>query len=91
MNPGDCYDRVRYSLSDEGGVLRFKAFDIVDTPDCRHIVDMLREHLVGRPLSEVDLDYLRELTCEGNGACMRTAIRVVEESQHLFARQRNDG
>jgi hypothetical protein len=91
MIPEDCYNKVRYSINDESGVLRFKEFDIVDPPDCHDFVEVLRRYLVGRPLADVDLNYLRELKCKGNAECMRTAIRVVEESRHLCAPYCEDG
>ena len=86
MSSGDCFDKVRFSLSDESGVLRFQTFDIVGGSDSCEIVEMLQEYLVGRPLTDVDVDYLRGLRCGGNGECVRATIRTVEEYQQLFVR-----
>ena len=87
MNPGDCINKVRFSLNDDTGVLRFEAFDIVDLPDSCERVEELQEYLVGRPLADVDMDYLRGLRCSGDGECMRAAVRMVQEYQRLFARK----
>ena len=86
MYPKGCRNKIRYSLSDASGVLRFKAFDIVDAPECGDMREMLCKYLVGRPLVDVDVDYIRGLRCKGDGECMRTVIRVIEESQHMFTR-----
>jgi len=86
MNPKDCSNKVRFSLSDESGVLRFNAFDIVDASDSCETLEMLQKYLVGRPLTDVDVDYLRGLGCSGDGECLRAAIRMVEEYQQMFAR-----
>ena len=86
MYSKECRNKIRYSLSDASGVLRFTAFNIVDAPECGDIQEMLRQHLVGRPLADVDLDDIRGLRCKGDGECIRTVIRVIEESQHMFVR-----
>jgi hypothetical protein len=86
MQPLDCANKVRFSLSDETGVLRFTSFDIVDVGGFCEIVETLQEYLVSRPLADVDVDYLRKLTCTGNGECLHTVIQMVEEYQQLFVR-----
>ena len=52
--------------------------------------DTLREYLVGRALADVDLEYLRNLACTGNGECVQAVIREVQKYQHLFIRN-DDG
>jgi len=86
MPPQECYDRVHLSLSDESGDLRFESFEIAGTPECRDVEETLRAYLVERPLAEVDMDYIRGLTCAGDGQCMSAVVRVIEEYQHLFVR-----
>ena len=80
----DCYDRLRFRLNDDSGVLRFMEFEILNPTRCRDVEETLREYLVGRALADVDLDYLRELTCTGSGECMQTVIHEVQKHQHLF-------
>jgi len=84
MSPSECNDKIRFSLSDESGVLCFETFAIENAPGCRGVEEELRAYLVGRPLSKVDLGYLRSLTCAGDGVCMRAVIRAIEEHQQLF-------
>ena len=84
MNRDDCSNKVRFSLSDETGVLRFTSFDIADVPDFCEMAETLQEYLVGRPLADVDAGYLRELSCSGNAECLRAVIRMVGEYQQLF-------
>jgi len=90
MSAGECSDKIRFSLSDESGVLCFEAFAITDVPKCRDMEQELRAYLVGRPLSEVDIGYLRSLTCDGDGVCMRAVIRAIEEYQQLFLGASNE-
>ena len=85
MLPKECYDRIRFTLGDASGVVCFKSFDIVDAPQCASMAQALRTYLVGRPLSDINLDYLRSLTCRGNGECMRAVIYAVREYQQVFA------
>ena len=90
MSPSECNDKIRFSWSDESGVLRFEAFAITDAPKCRDVEKKLQAHLVGRPLSEVDMGYLRSLTCNGDGVCMRAVIQAIGEHQQLFIGTRNE-
>ena len=90
MSPSECDDKIRFSLSDESGVLRFDAFAIVDAPECRDMEREFQAYLVGRPLSKVDLGYLRGLTCDGDGVCMRAVIRAIEEPRQLLLGTRNE-
>jgi len=84
MSPEDCYDRIRCSLSDEGGPPRFTSFEIVGMPECRGMEWLLQEYLVGRPLADLDVAFLRGLTCEGSAECMHAVVRLVHEYQDLF-------
>ncbi len=89
MASNECYDRIRFSLNDESGVLRFETFEIAGATECRNVEQELRAYLVGRSLAEIDLGYLRGLTCDENGVCLRTVIQLVEEHQKLFLGTRN--
>ena len=84
MTPDQCLDKVRFSLSDASGDLRFKSFDIIDAPECRQIAEGLRDYLVGRPLSEVDVDHIRHLSCPGSGLCMVRIAEVVAEYREMW-------
>ena len=86
MSAEDCHDKLRFRLNDDSGILRFMEFEIRSAPTCRDVEKTLREYLVGRALAEVDLDYLRKLTCTGNGECMQAVIREVQKYQGLFVR-----
>ena len=90
MSQTECYDKIRFSLSDKSGVLRFETFAIVGAPECGDMEQELRAYLVGRPLSEVDPGYLRSLSCKGDGACMRAVIQTVGEYKELFHVTRNE-
>ena len=85
MTPDQCLDKVRFSLSDASGVLRFKSFDIIDAPECQEIAEELRSYLVGRPRSQVDVDYIRNLRCPGSGLCMVRIAEVVAEYREMWA------
>jgi len=82
----DCRDNVRFILSDETGVLQFKSFDIVNTPQCAEVAVELRKHLVGRPLQEIDMDAIRSVKCpHDNGSCIETAVKIIEENIDFFS------
>jgi hypothetical protein len=82
----DCHGRLRFRLNDDSGVLRFVEFEILNAPRCRDTESRLRMYLVGRALADVDVDYLRSLSCVGNGECLQTIIREVRKYQDLFVR-----
>ena len=82
----DCHDKLRFRLNDDSGVLRFVEFEIRSAPTCQDMEGTLREYLVGRALTDVDLEYLRNLACTGNGECMQAVIREVRKYQRLFVR-----
>ena len=86
MSAEACHDKLRFRLNDDSGVLRFMEFEILNTPACDDMEKTLREYLVGRALADVDLEYLRNLACTGNGECMQAVIREVQQYQHLFVR-----
>jgi hypothetical protein len=82
----DCRDKVRFSLSDKSGALRFERFDIVDQPECRRTLDDLRAILLGRPLLEIDLAEIKRISCPHGDHCMRAVSEIIEECQTMFAR-----
>ena len=90
MLSDQCRDRLRFRLNDDSGVLRFMDFEILNPSKCQNVEENLRRYLIGRALADVDLDYLRELTCTGSGECMQLVIREVEKHQRLFARDYRD-
>ena len=88
MTSQECQDRIRFTLSNATGVQRFKTFELVEGPECAGMGKLLREYLVGRPLAEVDLDYLQSLKCHRNGGCTLEVIEVIQEYQDLFVGHR---
>ena len=80
----ECYDSIRFSLSDLSGQMRFESFDVVDTPDCEDVAASLREYLVRRPLAEVNVERIRSMECDGRCTCLGEVARVVREQQRLF-------
>ena len=80
----ECYDSIRFSLSDLSGQMRFESFDLVDMPDCEDVAASLREYLVRCPLAEVDVERIRSMECDGRCTCLGEVARVVREQQHLF-------
>jgi hypothetical protein len=81
----ECRDNVRFSLSDETGVLKFKTFDIVNTPDCARLAEELRKYLLARPLREIDVTFVRSMECpQKRGYCIEAVARVLEEHIEFF-------
>lgn len=81
----ECNDKLRFRLGDDSGILRIEEFAIVNAPECRDMQHTVRDYLVGRPLTDVDLDYLRRLRCPADGECLRAMIHEVQKYQRLFA------
>ena len=88
MSPQDCYDRVRFSLSDASGSLRFESFAITDAGGCRRAERALRAHLVGRALADVDPDRLGGLEGAESCGCMPAVMQAIREHKDLFVRPR---
>ena len=84
MSPVDCRDKVKLSLSDESGVLRVKAFNIVNAPECQELAESLRGHLLSRSLKDIDVIKIREMACCGDGLCGHTVADIIEEYQSMF-------
>jgi len=82
----ECYDKIRFALSDETGDLRFTAFNIINMPECSQIAETLREKLIGRRLVDIDIAEIQSMTCPGNGQCMTAVVHVIREYQDLFIR-----
>ena len=90
MSPDDCRNKVRFALSDSTGTLRFTDFDIVDAPECRGTAEALKEYVLGRPLAELDSDYVRRLTCAGNGRCILDIASVIDDCRAILVPDRVD-
>jgi hypothetical protein len=86
MSEDECRNKIRCGLSDRSGVLRFESFDIVDAPECAEIAYGLRAYLVGRALAEVDVGHLQEVLAAEHPLCGRVVVRLVTDSQEMFAR-----
>lgn len=82
-----CADRIRFSLSDASGKLVFSAFEFVGRGTCPEAEQRLREHLLGRPLADVDLRLVERLSCASGQACFPQIAAVIREHQQLFLRK----
>ena len=85
MTAASCRDKVRFSLSDETGELRFTDFDIVDAPECRDVTIVLKHYLLGQPLADIDLDQVLRISCQGDERCMPDVAEAIAECQRMFA------
>lgn len=77
--------RIRFSLSDESGRLRFTRFEIVDSHSCEDFAKSLRAYVLDRPLNEIDLDHVKSLSCAGHEDCVRETVEVIREYRALFS------
>lgn len=87
MTTRDCIDKIRFSLSDKSGSLKFDDFDI-DEADCRHIADELKKLLVNRPLAEIDAEEIRQMSCPGEGYCLQAVADVIAGCQRMFVHEK---
>jgi hypothetical protein len=84
-DPKECYDRIRYTLSDENGELRFTSFQIAGGAECRETERELKEYLLSRPLRSLETRRIMRASCPGNRQCIDTVARLVADQQNLFA------
>jgi hypothetical protein len=87
----ECYDSIRFSLSDLSGRMQFESFDIAHTPECRRAAASIRNYLLHRPLAEVDVGRIRSMERDGTCPCVAQAARLVREQQRLFGRTDRPG
>ena len=80
----ECYDSIRFSLSDLSGRMQFESFDITDMPKCRRAAASIRNYLLHGPLGEVDVGRIRSMERDGRCPCIAQVVRVVREQQSLF-------
>ena len=85
MTQKECWDRVRWALSDRSGVLRFESFDVVDVPECGETACGIRRYLAGRTLAEVDTSQIREIGHNTHPLCAQVIAQMVAEAQETFA------
>ena len=86
----ECYDRIRYTLSDESGELRFTSFQIIGGIECRGVERELKEYLLNRPLRELDTDKIMQVSCSGERQCIDTIAKVIAEQQSFFAAEEEE-
>ncbi len=84
MYTDDCYDKVRFTLSDKSGELRFIHFDIEQAPKCAKVVQQLSNILLNQRLVDINVADIRALTCPGSKQCINTVVQIVEEYQGRF-------
>jgi len=81
----DCYDNIRFALSDQGGQMCFESFDIIDMPECQNVTARLREYLVHRSLGQVDVRRIQSMQLAATAMCIPDVARAVHELKRLFA------
>lgn len=92
MTGENCWDRVRFTLSDKDGVLRFESVELVGSGECGISMEEVAEYMRGRPLAEVDLELLRSKHCRhGQNICMQAVSKAVGEYQELFCEEHSTG
>jgi hypothetical protein len=85
MKTGEpCADRIRYTLSDATGKLAFSSFAFVGDGACPTAEETLRTYLVGRPLANVDLKIVEQLSCANGQGCFAQIAAVIREHQDFF-------
>jgi len=80
----ECYNSIRFSLSDQSGRMRFESFDITDIPECGRAAAGIRNYLLHRPLQEVDVVRIRSMESDGRCRCVEQVVQAVREQQRLF-------
>ena len=84
----DCYDKIRFTLSDKTGELCFTEFDIINAPECVSQVKELRAKLLGRRLADINTADILKISCSGNGQCMISVVSIIKEYQERFLHNR---
>ncbi len=86
----ECYDRIRYAMSDDGGELRFTSFQITGGTRCAGVEQELKEYLLSRPLLDLEVDKILQVRCPVGRQCIETIARVVTEQQSFFAGEKEE-
>lgn len=81
-----CADRIRFTLGHRSGELTFTTFEFTDDKMCPDAPEQLCKYMLGRPLTNVDLRVIEQLTCPNGLACFAKIAAVVREHQESFVR-----
>ncbi|GEM_PF-3239055 len=90
MSEGLESDRIFYTLSDDQGPLRFERFEIRGPGGEPSRVDPYLEHLMGRPLSHIDIDAMRQDPRLSQCPYRDAVANTVRDLQQLFADTQKD-
>ena len=72
VNPAklkECHDRIRFTLTDQEGPLRFKEFEIDDDSICMCIKSAIQSYLLNSPLGDIDIDAIYHALSERHSEC----------------------
>jgi hypothetical protein len=81
----DCYERIRYTMNDDTGELRFTSFRILGGAECREVERTLKEYLLSRPLRDLEASRIKRMECPRGRQCIETMAQTVAELQSLVA------
>ena len=74
--------RIRFSLSDESGKLRFKRFDVDGIEECRGPAADVGAYLLGHPLVDLNVPEIQHTFQPGNSRspCSRQLVVAVADT-----------
>ena len=74
----ECHDRIRFTITDQEGPLRFTKFEIDDDSICKCIEDTLRSYLLNCPLADIDINAINHALSGGHSECAQ-AIEDIKK------------
>ena len=80
----ECYDRIRFAMDDADGSLRFRRIGVEGGVYCEEVLKRLEAYLKKRPLRDVDMDAVREITSNCHPECGKELVRIIAEQKTFF-------
>ena len=80
----ECYNRVRFAMDDADGGLRFRRIGVEGGVYCEGVLKRLEAYLKKRPLRDIDMDRVREITSNCHPECGKELVRIIAEQKDFF-------
>lgn len=85
MDSQQCQHRVRFSMSDESGTLRFTEFEVKDQEDCSTVRE-LTSYLLERPAFDIDWEHVARMSAQSPCTCAEDVLSVLGHCREILSR-----
>lgn len=80
----ECYNRIRFAMDDADGSLRFRRIGVEGGVYCEGVLKRLEAYLKERPLRDIDMDRVREITSNCHPECGKELVHTIAEQKNFF-------